>query len=93
MPALLNEYQQDHPAAVRDLLGAQLACRAAVMQTADPRPWIAYNIGEARARQILLDPANQALWSEYPVSGPDRWSLEVEVNGETLDCQQWGYAD
>jgi len=41
----------------------------------------------------LLDPANQALWSEYPVSGPDRWSLEVEVNGETLDCQQWGYAD
>ena len=93
VPALLDEYQQDHPATVRDLLGAQLACRAAVMKTADPRPWIAYNLGEARARQILLDPANQALWSEYPVSGPDRWSLEVEVNGESLDCQQWGYAD
>ncbi|HNS38289.1 MAG TPA: DUF4173 domain-containing protein [Anaerolineaceae bacterium] len=93
VPALLNEYQQDHPAAVRDLLGAQLACRAAVMQTTDPRPWIAYNLGEARARQILLDPANQALWSEYPVSHPESWKYEVEVNGETLNCNSWGYAD
>jgi len=93
VPALFSEYQQDHPEAVHDLLGAQLSCRAAILTGTATRPWISYNIGEARARQILLDPANQSLWSAYPVSSSDRGDYTVELNGESWNCISWHYAD
>ena len=95
VPAMLDGYSQAKgPGLVRETLGAQLACRAVLLKNAEILPWKGFNFSELQARQILLDPANQQLWSENRVTiGTERTDYQVTVDGELRDCISWSGGD
>ena len=91
VPAMLAGLQQAADAsAVQETLGAQLACRTAIMKDAEATPWKGLTLSEQQARRILLDAGNQSLWSEHRITiGSDRTDYQVTVDGEIKHCQSW----
>ena len=75
VPTLLAEYQlSDQPEAVKDSLGAELACREALLTNPDAQSgsWLSYNLSKGTAASLLR--ANHALWQDYPVkTRPPAW--------------------
>ena len=68
VPVLLEELQRpEQPAAVKDILAAELSCRDDLLkkELAAPPSWLAYNLSQASASSLLQ--ANRALWQGYPV--------------------------
>lgn len=88
VPAMLAGFNRsDASALVKDTLGAQLVCRAQAARESTPAPWRGFTLAESQARRILLDPANQAAWSAYPIQvGQSRTEYLVNVNGVLKDC-------
>ena len=84
---LLAEYQRpNQPQAVKDTLGAELACREALLanQDAQARSWLSYNLSKATAASLLR--ANHALWQNYPVHSIDG-GLSVTLPGYDHPCR------
>lgn len=67
---------------IRDGLGANLACRLAVLE-AEQRPWQSFNIGDLKARQMLHQIGSQL--QDYPVTS-ENGVLEVKIAGHPQDC-------
>ncbi len=94
VPVLLAEYTAAETSpAVKDALGAELACRAAMTAAEEPRPWQGYNLSESRASRLLAE--NAAGWSAVSVRhNPETYpEWEVQVNGEWQNCDYEGYMD
>jgi len=91
VPAMLAGLQQAvDGSAVQETLGAQLACRAALMKDTEAKVWKGFTLSEQQARQILLDSGNRKLWSDHPITiGSDRTDYQVAVDGEWMHCQSW----
>ncbi len=84
VPTLLAEYQRSNqPAAVKDILGAELSCRKArVDQNPLPTSWLSTNLSQTNAFNLLQ--ANQALWKDYPTNNTGGVKLP---NGSIHKCQ------
>ncbi len=93
IPTLLAEYQlPGQPAAVRDSLGAELACREALLANPDAQSnsWLSYNLSKGTAASLLR--ANHALWQQYPVQNtPD--GVAVVFSGYNHFCQSTPWID
>jgi hypothetical protein len=87
VPTLLAEYQRtNQPQAVKDTLGAELACREALLakQAGQTTSWLSYNLSQATAASLLR--ANHALWQAYPVQ-TNTSGLVVVFPGGLHPCQ------
>jgi hypothetical protein len=87
VPQVLAFYRQsDLPVEIHDFLGAQLACRAALLAASEgetPLPWQSYNIGQARARRLLTTQAQE--WRQYQVLKTEG-QFQVMVNDTWNSC-------
>ena len=86
VPVLLAEYQRpSQPQAVKDTLGAELACREALLSMQDQvsTSWLSYNLSQATAASLLR--ANHILWQDYPVQN-NSGSLSVILPGYEHPC-------
>ena len=87
VPVLLAEYQRpNQPQAVKDTLGAELACREALLSNQDRETasWLSYNLSKATAASLLR--ANHVLWQNYPVHSIDG-GLSVTLPGYDHPCR------
>lgn len=93
VPVLLEEFQRPgQPAAVKDILGAELSCRDALASQSKEVPsWLSYNLSQANALNLLQ--TNRALWQNYPVSRLDRGDLVVKLKSGTHNCQSSTWLD
>ena len=92
VPALYGFYAQpDLDPAVRAVLGAELACRAAGLQDDAARPWQAFTYSEARASRILSQ--NAAAWADYRVTKDTAGWWQVTAVGQTRRCSWYAPLD
>ena len=94
VPVLLQEYNAPGtPAAVKEVLGANLACRATLQAEEERQPWQGWNLSDSRARRLLTE--NASLWSQMEVGnnpdGPGKW--QVKAGGDWQDCSPQRYMD
>ncbi len=93
VPALLAEYQlPNQPQAVKDTLGAELACREALLaqHAGENTSWLSYNLSKGTAASLLR--ANHALWQDYQVVNMDG-GLAVPLPGGSHPCQLTRWMD
>ncbi len=85
VPTLIDEYRRpDLPQAIRDALGAGLACRTYdLIHNPVQTDWRSFNLSKSTAANLLL--AGQGEWSAYHVAAGDR-GLSVTVQGQELPC-------
>ncbi len=92
VPALYGYYTQpDLDPAVRAVLGAELACRAAGLQDEPARSWQSFTYSEARARDILS--GNAAAWADYRVTKDQGGWRQVTAGGQTRRCNWYAPPD
>jgi hypothetical protein len=85
VPALVDEFlKTGQPKAIKDVLGAELACRTASLKNADKIDWRSYRIGEAQASQLLQQ--NQNAWSGYVVTNDAQNGLQVQTAAGVHSC-------
>ncbi len=85
VPVFFQEYQRpDLPKTVKDALGAELACRADALSSQSKSDWRSFNASGATANAVLT--ANQASWSQYPVTRGKRGTT-VRIDGVERQCQ------
>jgi hypothetical protein len=88
VPTLVEEYQRaNQPAAVKDILGAELACRTEHIDVAAElgSSWLSYNLSQATAINLLR--SNQALWKIYSPAD------QVMPDGTFRDCRMTTIVD
>lgn len=85
VPALVDEFfKAGQPKAIKDVLGAELACRTASLKDAPKTDWRSYRLGEAQASQLLLQ--DQNAWSGYKVSKDPQNGLQVQTAAGVHSC-------
>lgn len=90
VPALVGLYNQPNlPIAVRDSLGAELACRTARLEERQPDSWQSFHLARYRAAQLLT--IHQGEWSAYPVSLDEYGRSQVLVDGVQHSCYLYFY--
>jgi hypothetical protein len=82
VPALVDEFRRpDQPAPIHDALGANLACRAFVLQqNQSPTAWPSFNLADWRANDLLRQA--QGEWSVYPVVMTDQGPVVRLAGGD-----------
>jgi hypothetical protein len=93
VPMLLDEFRRaGQTQAIRDALGAELACRTASVRK-EILPWQGLNLSENNARTLLL--ANQAEWAAYPVRSTKSSGTQfsVMINGSEQPCNIRSFMD
>ncbi len=86
VPALVDEFLKDgQPKAVRDVLGAELACRTAKASDLTNHAWQSFRIGEYQAYQTLMQ--NQDAWSGYQVVQDLQNGLQVKTTAGIHSCE------
>lgn len=93
VPTLLAAFQAgNQPEGVRDMLGAELACRTALIEQ-DPPPtsWLSYNFSQATAASLLRN--HSALWQNYTVKKDARGALTVQIPGGIHACRTSRFVD
>jgi hypothetical protein len=93
VPTLLDEFRRSNqPPAIREILGAELSCRAALAAQSHTSPsWLSYNLSQATAEQLLQ--SNQALWKDYPVQSSGRDGLSVKLSTGVHNCRSTKWLD
>lgn len=94
VPALLDEFRRSNqPPAIKELLGAELSCRAelAARSRQTSPSWLSYNLSQATADQLLQ--SNQALWKDYPVQSSGRDGLSVKLSTGAHNCRSTKWLD
>ena len=86
VPVLVEEVRRaNQPAAVREIIGAELACRdAAFQENGVSDSWLSYNLSQANAAELLR--SNRTLWQAYPVQSNDLGRVAVLPIGNH-NCQ------
>lgn len=85
VPALVDEFlKPGQPKGIKDVLGAELACRAAILKNEAKTDWRSYRLGEAQASQLLLQ--NQNAWSGYVVKDDPQDGLLVQTAAGVHSC-------
>ncbi|MCE1255568.1 MAG: DUF4173 domain-containing protein, partial [Anaerolineae bacterium] len=84
VPALFESYFTVKETAVKDALGANLACRYAVSQTRPVMDWQSFNWSKVQARTLFE--AHSGELAAYPVSKPADGFWQVKVHGVAQDC-------
>ena len=93
VPVLIAEYQRfGLSQAVTDTLGAELACREALLSIQDKETtsWLSYNLSKATAASLLR--SSHALWQDYQVQKKDN-GLVVSLPGGDHLCQLTRWMD
>lgn len=86
VPAYIQAYlRPGQGTALKDALGAELACRAYALEDNIAEDWRAFNLSEAQAAALLH--ANQGSWSQYEVISLGG-EAAVRVNGEDHYCRR-----
>jgi hypothetical protein len=88
VPTLLSEFQRpNQPPAIKEILGAELSCRAELAAQARKASssWLSYNLSQATADQLLQ--SNQALWKDYPIQSLGRDGLSVKLSTGVHNCR------
>jgi len=85
VPALVDEFRRPgQPPAIRDILGADLACRSHLLAQSQGFPaWQSFNLSRNTADKLLRQA--QGEWSAYKVTSGDQ-GLSVTVNGAAQPC-------
>lgn len=85
VPALVNEYlQPSQPKAVKEVLGAELACRTALIGDPAQTDWRSYRLGEAQAYKLLMQ--NQSSWNGYQAVDDPQNGLQVKTPAGVYSC-------
>ena len=82
VPALVDEFRRPgQPPAIRDILGANLACRSYLLAQSQASPaWQSFNLSQNTADNLLRNA--QSEWSSYKVTSGDQ-GLSYDVSGVT----------
>ena len=80
------------PQSVKDTLGAELACREALLakQVGENFSWLSYNLSKGTAASLLR--ANHALWQDYQVQNM-AGGLAVALPSGSHPCQLTRWMD
>jgi hypothetical protein len=91
LPVLAEQFSSpDLPSAAHEVLGAGLACRAALLSEQTPLPWQSFHPAAFQARRLLLQ--ENAPWRGYTVWKKDgRWW--IKVNGNDQVCTSYWFMD
>ena len=83
VPAMIQSFYASEDAPVRDILGAELACRQVLLSNEERIPWVGFNWSRFNAKRMLSDIATEL--EAYPVSlRHDEWF--VMVGNELQSC-------
>ena len=85
VPVMVTNYlDARQPQAVRDALGAELACRTEALQKAPASAWQDFRFGRDLADRLLEQ--NQAAWSQYGSISDSAGGSSVSVGENTFQC-------
>jgi hypothetical protein len=89
VPSMVDLFQEEQDEDVQAILGAELACRAVLMQD-DSRPWQSFSLSHTQAARLLGNIESEL--DDYPVSiNAGRWV--TTVGDEVIPCSIYDWQE